>query len=234
MIFVATNMCLSWQNTFFVTTKVGKTFVTIKLCLLRQKYFVMTNITLSWQNYSILLSWQKTCFVATNTCFVATNRCVSWQIFCCDKNDTCGSSRQWQNLVCSHYPRNKLKQAAGWTAVAQLWHSMVSSRQVLLIIYNANRILKLNSTERLKENSLFQVFILISSACWNKASCLWQNTFLRWPVPHSEHRFPAPSSKLCQIWLRHWRGTLYLCAAVHQRGQHPLKGSGTDKTVEAT
>ena len=32
---------------------------------------------------------------------------------------------------------------------------------------------------------------------------------------HSEHRFPAPSSKLCQIWLRHWRGNaLYLCAAV--------------------
>ena len=22
-------------------------------------------------------------------------------------------------------------------------------------------------------------------------------------TPHSEHRFPAPSSKLCQIWLRH-------------------------------
>ena len=26
----------------------------------------------------------------------------------------------------------------------------------------------------------------------------------------SERRFPAPSSKFCQIWLRHWRGTLYL------------------------
>ena len=23
------------------------------------------------------------------------------------------------------------------------------------------------------------------------------------PTPHSKHRFPAPSSKLCQIWLRH-------------------------------
>ena len=52
--------------------------------------------------------------------------------------------------------------------------------------------------------------------------------------PHSEHRFPAPSSKLCQIWLRHWRGTLYLCAAVQRRGQSPPKGSGTDRTVEAT
>ena len=50
----------------------------------------------------------------------------------------------------------------------------------------------------------------------------------------SEHRVPAPSSKLCQIWLRHWRGTLYLHAAVHRRGQHPPKGLGTDKTVEAT
>ena len=29
-------------------------------------------------------------------------------------------------------------------------------------------------------------------------------------VSHSEHRFPAPSSKLCQIWLRHRRGTLCL------------------------
>ena len=45
---------------------------------------------------------------------------------------------------------------------------------------------------------------------------------------HSEHRFPAPSSKLCQIWLRHWRGTLYLRAAVHRRGQRPPKGLGTN------
>ena len=40
---------------------------------------------------------------------------------------------------------------------------------------------------------------------------------------HSEHRFPAPSSELCQNWLRHWRGTLYLRAAVHRRGQRPPK-----------
>ena len=45
---------------------------------------------------------------------------------------------------------------------------------------------------------------------------------------HSEHRFPAPSSKLCQIWLRLWRGTLYLRAAVHRRGQRPPKGLGTN------
>ena len=30
---------------------------------------------------------------------------------------------------------------------------------------------------------------------------------------HAEHRFPAPSSKLCQNLLRHWRCTLYLRAA---------------------
>ena len=30
--------------------------------------------------------------------------------------------------------------------------------------------------------------------------------------PHSEHRFPAPSSKLCQIYLRHWRGTPFISA----------------------
>ena len=53
-------------------------------------------------------------------------------------------------------------------------------------------------------------------------------------IAHSEHCFPAPSSKLCQIWLHHWRGTLYLHAAVHRRGQRPRKDLGTDKTVEAT
>ena len=51
---------------------------------------------------------------------------------------------------------------------------------------------------------------------------------------HSEHCFPAPSSKRRQIWLRHLRGTLHLRAAVHRRGQRPPKGFGTDKTVEAT
>ena len=55
-----------------------------------------------------------------------------------------------------------------------------------------------------------------------------------WVSAHSGHRFPAPSSKLCQNWLRHWRGTLYLHAAVHQCGQRPVKILGTNKTVEAT
>ena len=53
-------------------------------------------------------------------------------------------------------------------------------------------------------------------------------------IAHSEHRFPAPSSKLGQIELHHWRGTLYLHAAVQRHGQCPPKGSGTNMTVEAT
>ena len=28
-------------------------------------------------------------------------------------------------------------------------------------------------------------------------------TTVTWSHAHSDHRFPAPSSKLCQIWLRH-------------------------------
>ena len=41
------------------------------------------------------------------------------------------------------------------------------------------------------------------------------------PVPmvlsHFECCFPAPSSKLCQKWLRHWKDTLYLHAAASER-----------------
>ena len=36
--------------------------------------------------------------------------------------------------------------------------------------------------------------------------------------------FLAPSSKLLQNWLRHWKGTLYLHAAVRQCCQHLPKG----------
>ena len=74
--------------------------------------------------------------------------------------------------------------------------------------------------------------------CWPVSS---QNSprsgYYGWALgsaPHSEHRFPAPSSKPSQIWLCQWRGTLYLRAAVHRRGQRPPKGSGTNMTVEAT
>ena len=41
---------------------------------------------------SILLSWQKTCFVMTSTCFL-------WQNFCRNKYYTCCSSRQWYNTT---------------------------------------------------------------------------------------------------------------------------------------
>ena len=34
---------------------------------------------------------------------------------------------------------------------------------------------------------------------------------------HSKPRFPAPSSELCQNWLRHWRDTLYPRVSVHRR-----------------
>ena len=53
-------------------------------------------------------------------------------------------------------------------------------------------------------------------------------------IAHSEYRFPTPSSKLCQNWLHHCRGTFHLRAAVHRRCQRPPKGLSTDKTVEAT
>ena len=49
----------------------------------------------------------------------------------------------------------------------------------------------------------------------------------------SEHCFSAPSSKLCQNWLRHWRGTLFLRTAVYRLCQHLPKSVGTNKTVEA-
>ena len=50
-------------------------------------------------------------------------------------------------------------------------------------------------------------------------------------APHSQHRSPAPSSKLCHNWLRHGRGTLYLSAAVHWCSQRPLKCLGTNKSL---
>ena len=68
---------------------------------------------------------------------------------------------------------------------------------------------------------------------FSSTHCMNDQSLLCWK-PHSKHRFLAPSSKLCQIWLRHWRGTLYLHAAVQRRGQYPPEGSGTNMTVEAT
>ena len=60
--------------------------------LLSQQIFVQSNVIFSRQNVcvasGILLSRQKTYFVATNTCLSQQTR------VCRDKNDTCGSARQ--------------------------------------------------------------------------------------------------------------------------------------------
>ena len=65
---------------FFFLTHV---FVATKY-LLWQKYFVATYIILSRQKYC-----------RGKHTFVATNTCLSRETFRRDKNDTCGSSRQW-------------------------------------------------------------------------------------------------------------------------------------------
>ena len=77
-------MCLLRQNTFFVATKVCLSQQNFccdgqVLLLLRQKYFVATSKILSRQKF-----WRgKHTFVVTKDLF--------WS----DKNDSCGSSRQW-------------------------------------------------------------------------------------------------------------------------------------------
>ena len=67
-----TNTCLSWQNTYFVMTKVG---------LSRQAYFCCEK-HVSWQTH--LLSWQK--YACRNKPSITTNMCLSWQMFVARKN----------------------------------------------------------------------------------------------------------------------------------------------------
>ena len=56
-----------------------------------------------------------------------------------------------------------------------------------------------------------------------------------YPGSHSTPGIPAPSSKLCHDWLRHWRCTnIYLRAAVHRLCQRSPKGLGTNKTESNT
>ena len=69
-----------------------------KVSLLRQnicrnKIMFLATKVLSRQKYVCTLSRQK-------TCFVMTNMSLSWQNFCCDKNDTCGNSHQWCYTPC--------------------------------------------------------------------------------------------------------------------------------------
>ena len=113
--FVMTSILLLHQGMCFVTTNMfvmtkachDKSFVATKWCL-SQQIFVMT-ICLSLQKCvchnkslvvtSILLSWQKMCFVMTHVC--------------CDKNDTCGSSRQCQ-VPCVVSPLSIHTDLLGW------------------------------------------------------------------------------------------------------------------------
>ena len=53
------------------------------------------------------------------------------------------------------------------------------------------------------------------------------------PTPSIAFRHLTPNSARFS-YATEGRGTLYLCAAVHRRGQRPPKGSGTNMTVEAT
>ena len=88
IIFVVTKV-LSQQAYFFLASKhifchEKSMLVAIKLlsqqtCLLRQKYFVMTNIILLWQT-----------FCCSKHAFVTTK-----DMFCRNKHDACGTSRQW-------------------------------------------------------------------------------------------------------------------------------------------
>ena len=102
----ATKVCLLWQN--FCRDK--HIFV---MCLL----FVMTKLCLPQKSVvkaRILLSQQKTCFVATKDLFchdkpvfVATN-------FCHDKNYTCGSSCQWYLNSMHRFVATKLLSWQKW------------------------------------------------------------------------------------------------------------------------
>ena len=62
----------------------------------------------------------------------------------------------------------------------------------------------------------------------------WQLTLSITPCHTPSLTFQHPSSKFCQNWICHWRGTVYFCSAVHQCCQCPLKGLDTNKTVKIT
>ena len=82
LLFVATNIC---REKSFVATKI--------FCHDKHNFtFVVASIRFLWQI----------------TCFVATNMCLSWQRFCRDKNDTCGSSHQ-----CYHRDQRDSRRLAG-------------------------------------------------------------------------------------------------------------------------
>ena len=113
--------CLLLQQKYACHDKASVATKSCSKFLLRQNYVccdkcsVVTSIVLSWQKHDkivccnnknccdkIFLSQQayfchdKRCVCCDKHMFVMTNTCLSWQNICCDKNYTCGSSRQWQ------------------------------------------------------------------------------------------------------------------------------------------
>ena len=94
------------------------------------------------------------------------------------------------------------------------------------------------------QDSAGERFAEVASRKWRWVWLIFPGTGTR---AHSEHRFPAPSSKaslsgtfskasLSGTFLQTARcgyateGALYLRAAVYRRGQHPPRGSGTNTT----
>ena len=64
--------------------------------------------------------------------------------------------------------------------------------------------------KRITPNIRRWCLVLINSVLLNLL-CVWILLYHRLG-PHYMPRFLAPPSKLCQNWLRHWRGTLYFHA----------------------
>ena len=95
-----TTIFLLWQNFYhdkYLCVCHDKCFVATKLCLSPRKYvcrhksFVMT--THFRQDKRCVLSQQT--HVCHDKQLFWRKMCLSWQNICPDKNDTCGSSRQW-------------------------------------------------------------------------------------------------------------------------------------------
>ena len=101
-IFVSANIILSWQK----RCHDKRTFVETKHVFCHNKGMLVATTLLLWQNY---VCCDKS-FVMTSILFVATK-----DLFCCDKNDTCGSFRQvysfgWLSLFlawCFHRVREE-------------------------------------------------------------------------------------------------------------------------------
>ena len=100
------------------------------------------------------------------------------------------------------------------------------SRSDQLVVSSASQSGRMSNKERGKNNRRLAHW---HCSDWAGGGALMNEPFgmvgLRWVV-HSEHCFPAPSSRLCQ----HWRSTLSLREAVLPRCRRPPKVFGTAKT----